>query len=515
MVGVPGKFKGCNTCRVRRVKCDNERPFCRKCIDSGRECAGYERETVFIIGTIEDQGRCSSHPPRVVKSKRNKPSSSKPAEDSGQFTVTPRSPLRPAWDDWIAVTAGGKNYRVQLAGLHTGLDAVSKVSAGEGSSDDGNWPVYVSFPAYETPDVRPYPGGGDFQLSSQCLVHLATPDDGQGGSATDSVCVFLFEHNNSVMYANQAWNDPAAQNNFIRQMGPSGFRSFPNHHFFVRVYRPSAICTALLNSTPIYLASPEWINTPWEQHPKSSFDRLLDIIVLLPTLFARADQILTEEQTTARRLMAQDLLNSCLDLEIQLSHWCASVIPSSSRARPTYWVVDPSALVTPPQMPFTEVFAFADLQTSLALIYYWTALVLFYPRIWRLYWAIFEPVVDGTYPQTVPVLPPRLQIDPMRYSAKEIRELAANICRSFDYALSGSAQPDLLVTPLHVAQSFYGDLSTGMGGWDQGGGSGSMMMGDGRLELIWCEGFHARLVSRGRDIQEVVQGRAWMDYGGF
>lgn len=66
MVGVAGKYKGCNTCRARRVKvraysdflvcmdsliglkCDNERPTCRKCSDSGRECQGYG-ESFFPI----------------------------------------------------------------------------------------------------------------------------------------------------------------------------------------------------------------------------------------------------------------------------------------------------------------------------------------------------------------------------------------------------------------------------------------------------------------------------------
>ncbi|KAL2259324.1 hypothetical protein VTK26DRAFT_7041 [Humicola hyalothermophila] len=73
--------------------CDNARPFCRKCIDTGRECAGYERETVFIIGTIQDQSRCSSHPPRVVKCKKSKLAS---PEAENAFGLDPMEPLRPA-----------------------------------------------------------------------------------------------------------------------------------------------------------------------------------------------------------------------------------------------------------------------------------------------------------------------------------------------------------------------------------------------------------------------------------
>ncbi|OBR10049.1 C6 zinc finger domain protein [Colletotrichum higginsianum IMI 349063] len=32
---------GCATCRIRRVKCDENKPFCRKCVSTGRTCDGY------------------------------------------------------------------------------------------------------------------------------------------------------------------------------------------------------------------------------------------------------------------------------------------------------------------------------------------------------------------------------------------------------------------------------------------------------------------------------------------
>ncbi|KAK8040842.1 hypothetical protein PG994_013849 [Apiospora phragmitis] len=64
MVGVKGKYKGCNTCRVRRVK---------KCTDHGRACEGYEREIVFIVGTVDDKGRCASHPPRNLANRTPPP----------------------------------------------------------------------------------------------------------------------------------------------------------------------------------------------------------------------------------------------------------------------------------------------------------------------------------------------------------------------------------------------------------------------------------------------------------
>ncbi|KAI2627719.1 hypothetical protein GGR54DRAFT_429189 [Hypoxylon sp. NC1633] len=51
MVGVAGKSKACNTCRIRRVKCDMRRPCCLKCINSKRPCGGYSRDVVFVNRT--------------------------------------------------------------------------------------------------------------------------------------------------------------------------------------------------------------------------------------------------------------------------------------------------------------------------------------------------------------------------------------------------------------------------------------------------------------------------------
>ncbi|KAJ9133846.1 Transposase tc1-like protein [Pleurostoma richardsiae] len=48
MVGVPGRSKGCKTCRQRHVKCDEAKPTCQRCIKAGFQCLGYGRETLWI-----------------------------------------------------------------------------------------------------------------------------------------------------------------------------------------------------------------------------------------------------------------------------------------------------------------------------------------------------------------------------------------------------------------------------------------------------------------------------------
>ncbi|OCK97773.1 uncharacterized protein K441DRAFT_694301 [Cenococcum geophilum 1.58] len=59
---------GCHTCKIRRVKCDEQKPACQKCLSTSRTCDGYEdsREWVVVAppssilvldGFEDDQGR--------------------------------------------------------------------------------------------------------------------------------------------------------------------------------------------------------------------------------------------------------------------------------------------------------------------------------------------------------------------------------------------------------------------------------------------------------------------------
>ncbi|KAM7205062.1 hypothetical protein V8F33_001303 [Rhypophila sp. PSN 637] len=589
MVGVPGKYKGCNTCRSRRVKCDNERPFCRKCTDSGRTCDGYKRETVFIIGTLQDQGRCSSHPPRVVKSsKKGKSASSK---ESQKLELVANEPLRPAWDDLISVSNAGKTYNIQNAALHTRLDQVTRrATSNESDGDDsGALANLVSLPTYEPPNVQPFVSQGDFQLRSQALVHLSPLDESHGDGSqmtTDSICMFLYEHNNSTVFNNQApWRDPSIQNDNVRRLGPGAFRTFPNHHFFVRVFRHNAVCTALLNRTPTFLESPEWKTTPWELHPKTLFDRLFDIIVLLPSVLHRADRVFLAEASQhpqhamARRLMAQDLLQNCLNIERQFDEWWTAAIHAANQNQSDmYWVDEPdggtpggggggssrvpspsntntttstfgnsstnrsNTITTTRTPPFADTFAFPEPLTAYMCIYAWTGLVQLYLCIARLYWAAFEPDANGNMVvATMPYLQQSshhhnnsaaaalAQINLVQYSLK-VREMVGNICRSLDFALESTVQPDMLAVPLFVVRQFYEEHHVGVGAMDPAllgmgfvglgidDGTGHVLGGggdDGRLELVWCEGFKERLKRKGRDIAEVVGGRRWVDLGGY
>ncbi|KAJ1711705.1 hypothetical protein NYO67_6146 [Aspergillus flavus] len=69
MGGIPFKSTGCNTCRRRKVKCDEAKPECLRCVKNGHVCTGYERSRVFIhksSNAMEDGAQKFTRRPKAL-----------------------------------------------------------------------------------------------------------------------------------------------------------------------------------------------------------------------------------------------------------------------------------------------------------------------------------------------------------------------------------------------------------------------------------------------------------------
>ncbi|KAI0480809.1 hypothetical protein GGR56DRAFT_688150 [Xylariaceae sp. FL0804] len=495
MVGVPGKFKGCNTCRTRRVKCDNTRPFCKKCTDYGRDCGGYERETVFIVGTPDDKGRCASHPPRNVSSSRKSPARSRSRKAKARMpTYSAAEPRQPAWDETVDLKTASESHRARIVAHQTDLDVA--LQGASSAHEDG---FALSLSSYQPLDVTPHFSQEDFHLRSSCLIQAPPPEAGSSVVPPDEdMCLFLYEQNASASYNNQPqWLDPTLLSDPIRDLGPAAYQDFPAHHFFARIYRPNAIWAALLNRQPTFLCSPEWTVVPWEHYPRTALDDLLDVVVLLPSIFSRADRITPLEPSIARRLKAKDLLSNCANIETQFDIWYGMLQQKAGQA-PLCWVADPTTGTTT-HSPCGDQLEFATPLTGLVHVYYWAVLILFHQCIYALIGVMLEPEGAGSAdPATSSALPPGIEIQ--KYQPTETRVLASNMCRSLDFVLGTTGQPELLASPLWVVTQFF---------------NGMMHYGDGELERLWCTGFQGRLEARTREMGVWLQDKRWLELGQF
>ncbi|KAF2686006.1 hypothetical protein K458DRAFT_416371 [Lentithecium fluviatile CBS 122367] len=63
MVGVPGRAKGCSTCRKRKKKCDLQTPTCGNCSKGNYDCGGYQREMLIVHVDNSGKGTYRSQKP--------------------------------------------------------------------------------------------------------------------------------------------------------------------------------------------------------------------------------------------------------------------------------------------------------------------------------------------------------------------------------------------------------------------------------------------------------------------
>lgn len=225
---------------------------------------------------------------------------------------------------------------------------------------------------------------------------------------------------------------------------------------------------------------------PWEHYPRTSLDDLLDIVVLLPSIFSRADQILPLSASADRQTRAMDLLINCVNIEAQFDIWLSVV---QQRNRSSYWVVEHSESAS--HLPFGEPLGFGSHLLCLVHIYYWTVLICFHQCIYALLKATSEP-------QNGPELPPGF--DPRKYQPAETRRLAALVCRSMDFALRTTAQPDLLVAPVWIIKDFYDRMQA---------------IGLCELEGLWINDFTERREIRSREMSVWLEEKRWIGVSRF
>ncbi len=196
------------------------------------------------------------------------------------------------------------------------------------------------------------------------------------------------------------------------------------------------------------------------------------------------------EADADRKLRARELLDNCVNIQRQFDIWLGVV---QERFRSPYWVGDRSAYI-----PFNEPLSFASPSLCLSHVYYWAVLISFHQCIYALLEVIHKPGNKGSSPGMAAGLPPAL--DPRKYQPTETRKLAALVCRSLDFALQTTSQPDLLVAPTWVVKDFYSRMN---------------VVGLCELESLWVGEFVERQEARGRETSARLEDKRWIGIGRF
>ncbi|EEA28691.1 conserved hypothetical protein [Talaromyces marneffei ATCC 18224] len=315
MVGVPGKSKGCKTCRKRKIACDLQRPVCANCIKSKRTCLGYDKDVRFIPvrASLTDEKL-------VVTSSFKTPSQNTIKSHEETQTLQKTSGLT----DGISVSSGSRRHRFSLfpasdllcglanrqqllsvfvaACIPTGAGGVIDPSKGWG----GPWmlqlpQLFMKTPALQTAvsaiaasilgrqhddrdfvneSLRFYTSGLRELQKSLWDPHVMFNDE----ILAVCLCLDLYEAMECllrlVVLARQAYyNHCMACMRLVEARGAGRHVSGVSHELFLGLRA---------QGLPV---KPLWMTMPWKLRPKRAIDRLVDCLCEASTIFQENDRI--------------------------------------------------------------------------------------------------------------------------------------------------------------------------------------------------------------------------------
>ncbi|OAA56785.1 Zn(2)-C6 fungal-type DNA-binding domain protein [Cordyceps fumosorosea ARSEF 2679] len=343
MVGVPGRSKGCRTCRRRKKGCDKVEPACSQCRAAGLPCEGYGRDLVWVNSTT------SAAPPTG----RPPPAAAQPApwhvRHAGTGTGTPVV-LR----DSLARTAREQKYlglfcasvvghqhgdgQLVVTGLRTYSAALAEMAAATANEErrlgDGLLAASRLMEFYEILF------GNDSGAYPDATMHV----DGWRG------------HNNGQMA-------------LVLARGPSKLQSGTGHQLFADG-RLNMVVGDIARRRRSELATPQWKQEPWKTQSKSIKDKLIDILVDVPGLLEDLDKVKATDDPDAKERARLRALVACKACHHQLTLWEGEVGDD-------LFVYDYVVSGDPLPVPKTDVDTALLQMTSL----YWVVCILLYSTI--------------------------------------------------------------------------------------------------------------------------------------
>ncbi|KAI0882077.1 uncharacterized protein GGS22DRAFT_54296 [Annulohypoxylon maeteangense] len=274
MVGVAGRSKGCNTCRRRRVKCDEAKPQCYRCTKAGFECLGYERATQWRHTSVSARPASRLHGPECTEQMQNIRIDFGPAPELSLIAFegdicTAQMFRNFVWKSygslWLDQAAEGRLGRLSL-------DAVKALAR-------LNFGLSNRVPNFQLQ--------GDAQYGKCLRVLIEELGKDRSGTCDNRTLVvpILVLMMVSAIQADRvaAVFHLRAIGNVLMMCGPRAFQQQPLRNAF-EAARSTLLVASLYSRRRIFLESPCWRDSPYELDPftKPEQSHLLDIFVMIP-----------------------------------------------------------------------------------------------------------------------------------------------------------------------------------------------------------------------------------------
>ncbi|KAH7128453.1 hypothetical protein B0J11DRAFT_271421 [Dendryphion nanum] len=346
MVGVPGRSKGCKTCRRRKKGCDLKVPECGQCTERGFTCGGYDRDRIFINqNAVRSTKLVSTETLETIFETLNP---AYPKSQIGLFQLRQRSNTQPAtFDIVLPQSLACSAFTERVSELY--LDAYLP-------SDESNKALMIKqglpsilplltirHDALKTTLVAVYAAVTGLTHGDKVLTEEGKRMYGKGlqgfnralrnGSIADDDALLavprfmglfevLFGAGIDVHQQGRSWQaHTAGEVALMEARGPAAFNEGIPHLLFIEGRLAPIISAVALRKATI-LDSEEWKTLPWKNHTKSAKDSLLDILASTPEILERIDMIrITPPYDCEEKITT--LRTKCWNIEIELEAWLA------------------------------------------------------------------------------------------------------------------------------------------------------------------------------------------------
>ncbi|KAI1622036.1 hypothetical protein EDD37DRAFT_503356 [Exophiala viscosa] len=318
MVGVPGKSKGCSTCRRRKKGCDQKRPVCGQCASSGYVCGGYKRDRTFILHPASKAVEKAVFLPYAR-------SIGTPILGSLNQCAVQSQCRSLFWD--LYMPQGDCVVRDAFL-LNCGhpmnwTELIQKVSKQERPLEDAFSALSISRVGQANNDIRLVRESS--KVYGRALKELQGALIDPTRMYSDHIlmaCMLLglyelFEGPGLHSLNWVAHAQGAAR--LIELRGPERHQHWDAHHPFLASRIPT-VYAAILQRKSTYLATEEWLTIPWaQQRHKTYFDRLVDSVTTIPGLMEKFDILRESNSDVGDELV--ELLGECKTVQVHMDRW--------------------------------------------------------------------------------------------------------------------------------------------------------------------------------------------------
>ncbi|KAI0468483.1 hypothetical protein F4859DRAFT_205268 [Xylaria cf. heliscus] len=281
MVGIPGRSKGCNTCRQRRVKCTEEKPFCSRCVRGGFTCHGYTRETVWhhLTSTEATLGRLVA-----VESQKPECRTKASARVHGESLRLPTQISLVAFQEDLCFAYIFSNFVWRGYGA-SWLHQSAQGLLGQLAFDSVKALAEISFGKSQKSQQTEIQGRLKYGKALRYMIERL--GDGQKGGLWELVVpiLLLLMHTTTLTNRSAAMFHLQAMTQILSACGPEMFQHQPFRDAF-EAARATMVVASLVMCKRVFLDSPAWHTGPYALEPQSKSPQsyLLDILTSVPGL---------------------------------------------------------------------------------------------------------------------------------------------------------------------------------------------------------------------------------------